>query len=252
MNSFVSFPVHSLFLHQRVLITGSLLGLLVACGTPSRPAPPASETPAVVEAPVTQVPSQAALDDAERERRYVADILYDGMRALRADRLMTPAENSAYHYFNRALAFDPGNTVALDGLQEIAMRYVQLADTAARQGQFDNAESFLRRAAQVDGDLPAIATGRQNLEAARAQTHSVHTLNNRELAGRQETLSQRLREIAALVAENDTFVMITAPNDEQGRWIYAQLQESLPGSRLRADIEIGDQASIRLVLPRTS
>jgi tetratricopeptide (TPR) repeat protein len=174
------------------------------------------------------------------------------MRALRADRLMTPAEDSAYHYFSRVLAFEPDNAVAHDGLRDIALRYVQLAGAASRQGQFDNAEAFLRRAEDVDDELPALAAARQTLATARAQTHSVHKLNNRELAQRQPAIVQKLEEIAGLVAASNTFVLITAPNDELGRWIYAQLQTSMAQARLRADIEIGEQASVRLVLPRTT
>lgn len=240
-----------------ILVAAALAFSVTGCqlGAPApEPAPvPVTEPVSTNTASVTeQLAAEAAREDAERHRRYIADILYDGMRALRADRLMTPAEDSAYHYFSRALAFEPDNTVARDGMREIALRYLQLADTASRQGQFDNAETFLRRAESVDDKLPAIASARQTLATARAQTHSVHTLNNRELVQRQPTVARQLEDIARLVAENNTFVLITAPNDELGRWIYAQLQASMTDARLRADIEIGEQASIRLVLPRTT
>ncbi|WP_339859735.1 hypothetical protein [Pseudohongiella acticola] len=251
------FDVRFILTAMRLLTTASLTLVLVSCEL----APPERETGATVvaesETPETisiaeQLAAEAEREDAERQRRYIADILYDGMRALRTDRLMTPAEDSAYHYFSRVLAFEPDNTVARDGMRDIALRYVQLADTASRQGQFDNAETFLRRANSVDPELPAIAAARQTLAAARAQTHSVHRLNNRELSQRQPAVVQQLEEIARLVAANNTFVLITAPNDELGRWIYAQLQTSMAQARLRADIEIGEQASVRLVLPRSS
>jgi hypothetical protein len=61
----------------------------------------------------------------------------------------------------------------------------------------------------------------------------------------------RLRELAQVVAETNAFVMITAPNDEHGRWMYMQIQEGLGDIRVRGDIEIGEQASVRLVLPQT-
>lgn len=239
----------------RMLAAAALAFAVSSCEL-TAPAPepasaPVSEAPEAVDASLAeQLAAEAAREDAERHRRYIADILYDGMRALRADRLMTPAEDSAYHYFSRVLAFEPDNTVAHEGLRDVALRYLQLADTASRQGQFDNAEIFLRRAEDVDDELPAIAAARQRLEAARAQTHSVHTLDNRELAQRQPAIARQLEDIARLAAEHNTFVLITAPNDELGRWIYAQLQASLTDSRLRADIEIGEQASVRLVLPR--
>ncbi|MBC54890.1 MAG: hypothetical protein CMQ34_13765 [Gammaproteobacteria bacterium] len=240
----------------RMLAAATMTLALSSC---QLPAPEPAHTPvpalpaAVVDASVAeQLAAEAAREDAERHRRYIADILYEGMRALRADRLMTPVEDSAYHYFSRVLAFEPDNTVAHDGMRDIALRYLQLADTASRQGQFDNAETFLRRAESVDDELPAIAAAKQRLVAARAQTHSVHTLDNRDLVQRQPAIARQLEDIARLAAEHNTFVLITAPNDELGRWIYAQLQASMTDARLRADIEIGEQASIRLVLPRTS
>lgn len=241
----------------RLIVLTSLLLSLAACelSQPQRVSDPVSGSvpvSAVTEAAAELAAAEAEREDAERHRRYIADILYDGMRALRSDRLMMPPEDSAYHYFSRVLAFEPDNTIAHDGMRDIALRYLQLADTASRQGQFDNAETILRRAESVDDELPAIAVARQTLATARAQTHSVHTLNNRQLLGRQASVAQQLEGIARLVAENNTFVLITAPNDELGRWIYAQLQASMTEMRLRADIEIGEQATVRLVLPRTT
>lgn len=227
-----------------------LLLFAVGCETPARQVVYAPQ-----EAPLEQAPAPViapVIDDEERQRRFIADILYDGMRALRADRLMTPPADSAYHYFSRALAFEPGNTVALDGLQDILQGYLQLASTASRQGQFANAELFLRRAAQVDQTHPGISVGRAAIERERQRTHSVHTLNAGELRNRQPALTQQLRELAGVVASVDAFVLITAPNDEMGRWIYAQLQDALDSYRVRGDIEIGEQPTVRLVLPQNN
>lgn len=229
--------------------------LLVSACTPTTPAqPPAAQQPATTPDPDFEAMSAAdrAAEDAERHRRYVADILYDGLRALRADRLMTPPEDSAYHYFNRALALDPGNTVALDGMADILQRYLQLADTAAWQGQFDNAEQFLRRAGQVDPQHPGIAQARTRLNTERERTHSVHVLDPRQLRSRDSALVDRLRALAATVVQADAFVLITAPNDEMGRWIYAQMQDALTEVRLRGDIEIGESPTVRLVVNRNS
>lgn len=228
----------------------SVLALLAACQTPPQQPVVVEPTPTVTPGP-TVLPARD-LDERERERRFIADILYDGMRALRADRLMTPAEDSAYRHFSRALALDPGNTVALDGLQEIVQRYLQLADTASRQGQFDNAESFLRRAGQVDSRHSGIEAAYANLEAERNRTHSVHPLDVRELRNREAALTRQLQELARVVEDINAFVLITAPTDELGRWIYAQLQEGLLDYRIRGDIEIGAQPTVRLVVTQRS
>ncbi|HBX37103.1 MAG TPA: hypothetical protein DEG76_07390 [Pseudohongiella sp.] len=225
-----------------VFLTG-----LAAC-TVQQPQP---ATP--VEEPVVEPPAEdqstvtSLLDEEERHRRMVSDILYSGMRALRADRLLTPPEDSAYRYFSRALALDPGNNVALEGMQDIVRRYLQLAELSSRQGQFDNAETYLRRAAQVDPDYEGIVAAHNNLAAERERTHSVHTLDGRALYARNESMVDQLQQLARTVYETQAFVLITAPNDELGRWIYAQMQAALIDYRVRGDIEIGDQATVRLV-----
>tara|TARA_R100001143_G_C3345297_1_gene126436 strand:+ start:187 stop:963 length:777 start_codon:yes stop_codon:yes gene_type:complete len=227
----------------------SLLFLTGAIGCTvqqAQPAPPAQEP--VVEVPSDDLDSVSAeRDEAEQQRRIVADILYSGMRALRADRLLTPPEDSAYRYFSRALALDPGNSVALDGMQDIVLRYLQLAELSSRQGQFENAETYLRRAAQVDPGHDGIVAARNNLAAERERTHSVHTLDGRALYARNEAMVNQLQQLARVVHETQAFVLITAPNDELGRWIYARMQDALTDYRVRGDIEIGDQATVRLV-----
>lgn len=225
----------------------AVLAVLAACQAPPQRTVVLEPIPTVAPDPLPPQPEQT-LDEQERERRYIADILYDGMRALRADRLMTPAEDSAYRHFSRALAIEPGNTVALDGMQEIVERYLQLADTASRQGQFDNAESFLRRAAQVDSRHPGIETAYATLETERNRTHSVHSLDARELRNREASLTHQLQELARVVVDINAFVLITAPNDEMGRWIYAQLQEAVAEYRVRGNIEIGARPTVRLVV----
>lgn len=228
-----------------------VLPIFLASCAQQPPAPPTQLVAEEVPPPSEEFVSQSALDDAERARRYVADILFDGMRALRADRLMTPPENSAYHFFNRALALDPENQIAKDGISDIAARYLQLADLSGRQGQFDNAESFLRRAAQVDNNHPGLESANRRLQSERQSTHSVTSLNSRDVINRDASVITRLRELAQVIAETNAFVMITAPNDELGRWMYLQIQDALADVRVRGDIEIGEQASVRLVLPQT-
>lgn len=228
-----------------------LIAFVLAACAQQRPTSPAEAVVETTPEPIEESISAFAIDDAERERRYVADILFEGMRALRSDRLMTPPESSAYHYFNRALALDADNQIAKDGIRDIAARYLQLADLAGRQGQFDNAETFLRRAAQVDNNHPGIEQATQRLQSERQSTYSVVTLNSRNVINRDASVITQLRELARVVADTNAFVMITAPNDELGRWMYLQMQDVLGDVRVRGDIEIGEQASVRLVLPQS-
>lgn len=199
-------------------------------------------------------PLQTALlgsESEERYRRMIADWLYDGLRALSDDRLLTPAEASAHAYFSRVLALEPDNEIARDGLQDIVDRYAQLADIASRQGQFDNAEMFLRRGEQINADHASIADSRSLLAQERERTVGVYTIDGRSVANRDETALETLREIASRIADDSSelFVLITAPSDEQGRWMFTQIRDALAEPRLRGDIEIGSQPSVRILNP---
>lgn len=250
------FPVRSRLLkstaYLRPLGTLSLVLLVAACQST---APPTSQptTPVPVEEMSEQTLAEIQQarherEDAERHRQYVANILYDGMRAVREDRLTTPVEDSAYHYFNRALALDPGNQVALDGLQDIVHRYLELMEKASRQGHFDTAEQFLDRARLVDPDASGLSAAIDNLQMERERTHSVHHFEFLGVRNQQPIVAESLRQIAGTVAQTNAFVLITAPSDEMGRWMYAQVQSGMNNSRIRADIEIGEQPSVRLVV----
>ena len=186
--------------------------------------------------------------ELSRQRR-IADVLFEGVKALNANRLMTPLENSALTYFNRALAMDPGNEVALQGIQDIVGKYLQLASEAGRQGQFASAESYLRRAEQVDREHPGIAPAWVALEQEKQSSDEVHTLDGRALANQSPDLSAKLGEIGQKIRESGAFVLITAPNDAQARWIYAQMQAAVEGYRIRGNIEMGGTPTIRLILP---
>src|SRR5690606_23927389 len=74
--------------------------------------------------------AQAEYEVELSRQRRIADVLFEGVKALNANRLMTPVDNSALTYFNRALVMDPGNAVALQGIQDIVGKYLQLASEA--------------------------------------------------------------------------------------------------------------------------
>ena len=227
--------------------------LLFSCQPTQQPPPkvtPAPQPIAVID--TSEQDATAAFRKELRQQLALADLLYEGLRALAADRLMTPAEGSALSIFNRVLSTHPDNQVALDGIRDIAGRYLELADTAARQGHFDNAQLYLRRAETVYPEHQSLAAASRSLEFERQRTHSVHPINARELSARSETLIQQLQEIAVQVRDRDLFLMITAPDDTVGRWIYAQMQSAVEGYRLRADIEIGEQPAVRLVKPQAA
>ncbi|HEY7885141.1 MAG TPA: tetratricopeptide repeat protein [Cellvibrionaceae bacterium] len=78
------------------------------------------------------------------------DDLLRAEQALAQDRLMLPAHDSAYLYYQRVLAVDPGNRAAEQGLARIAERYLALAESAVEQGQHSQAQTYLERVLQIN------------------------------------------------------------------------------------------------------
>lgn len=242
---------HGFCNHSRAGLVLSLPLFLLACESAPAPEQP-PEPPAVSIEPETEpAPARSVLDAEERYRRMIADWLYDGLRALQDDRLLTPSASSAHHYFSRVLALESDNELAREGLQDIVNRYAQLAETAARQGQFDNAELFLRRAERVNADHSVLEQSRALLQTERERTHSMHILDGRSVADRSDAAQEQLLAIAGGLEEsrNELFVLVTAPNDEQGRWMFTLIRDALNEPRLRGSIEIGSQPSVRLLRP---
>lgn len=187
------------------------------------------------------IPSQPSL-----EERLVADTLFEGLQALDQDKLLTPVDDNAYSRFQRVLAIDPTNEIALEGIEQILLRYVELSAEASRRGQFSDAESFLEKAAFVDKDHPALKGGRMLLEAELNSGDLIFELNNEDFLNRTEIAVAYLAEIAQKARESNAFFLITAPNDNLARWMYLQMRIAVPGFRLRGNIELANQISIRL------
>jgi tetratricopeptide (TPR) repeat protein len=218
------------------------------------------QAPRVVEAPAPEpvvedtsaadiAAAEAAFEAQLRYQRQIADLNYEGIKALNASRLLTPPETSAHAYFSRVLAIEPDNAAALKGIQDIVAKYLQLAQQASTQGLYDNAKSYLRRAEEVDRNHTGIAPAWAALEAAMKSSDVIHSLDARDLANRSETLTAQLASIALQARESGAFFLITAPNDAQARWIYAQMQAAVEGHRLRGNIELGESPTIRLIMP---
>ena len=180
-------------------------------------------------------------------QQLIADLLYEGLQALDANRLTTPLDNNAHSRFSRVLAYQRDNKIALQGIQDIVTKYLGLAHGAGRRGQFDNAELMIERAKFVDESHPGIAPAMQALLLERQSTDKFYHLDAQQLASHSESMQEKLKEIGAYARDNETFVLITAPTDGQARWVYLQMQEASEGYRLRANIEIGELATVRLI-----
>lgn len=226
-------------------------GLLAACATetPAPANPDTGRNSEYAEVRTITGASVSSRQQVQNPQQLIAELLYEGLQALDQDRLLTPLDNNAHARFQRVLAYDPTNQLALEGLESIVLRYIELADTAILQGLFDQAVLFLDRARFVNESHPAIAAAAARLEAERGSGDLFFDLDARQVAARSEAMQEQLAAIARQAREHQAFFLITAPSDEQARWMFSVMRDAVEGYRLRGNIELAARHSVRLRMP---
>jgi hypothetical protein len=197
-------------------------------------------------APVVEAPPPPPAPDAEqvRRQRMLADKLYSAKRAYDDNRLMTPAGNSAYDIYTEVLRLDPTNTVALSGLDEIALRYIALADEASNKGQYDQASGLLDRSARLGSQRAELLAARDRLAQARKNRVEMHALDPAQLTAQSVEVMNELATIAQDLQRRDATFVINARTDPEGRWIYKVMREAVGGARLHGNIGISGTPGI--------
>lgn len=177
-------------------------------------------------------------------------------KALARDRLLSPASGNAYDYYASVLLLDPANKSASLGLQAIVLRYVGLARSAAQESHFKEANIYLDRALSIDPNNQKVQTLVQGLreDAAPLQVQTTIAenavlLDQRLLTKRSTRVIEQLGLLAIQIKRDNSTLVIVARNDAEGRWIYQQMREAVPGYLLRGDIQIGTPARVELQAP---
>lgn len=196
---------------------------------------------------------------AERLERDIQQLLNAAERALAADRLTKPAHDNAYDRFQAVLLLRPNHPQAISGLQQVMLRYLALARQSAARSELGKARALLERARQVDKDSVQIAELDRQLAAQQARQQSdsktvsaqsnEYVLPASELDKRGEKIVTQLQQIAQQARGSGEFLLIVARGDAEGRWIYQQMKEAVPGFRLRGDIQLGRKAKVLLLPP---
>jgi len=229
--------------------------LLVACAAPvelSHEAQQEADGEGLGSPNLTEIAEDeiTSITPIVNERQFIADLLYEALQALDNDRLLTPVDDNAHGRFKRVLAYEPDNEIALEGLQDIVQRYVELAEQSMRRGLFEEAKTFLDNARFVDASHPDIAGASLALQSEMNSADLFFNLDNREFAGKTEKAMVQLADIAEQARQENAFFLITAPNDEQARWMFGIMRDAVSGYRLRGNIELSSQTTIRLRLPK--
>ncbi len=232
-------------------VTAGLAGCATAQGPLAVLAPMEEETKEPVQEKPAPVPANTVEDD-------VAKLLADAEFALSTDRLTSPIHDNAFDRFQAVLILQPNNPQAQSGLRKILLRYLVLARAAASQEEYGKARALLERARWVDKDDPDIEQFSREIAAASAaqkRNQPGSTVADNEYPLAKDQLDKQavgvvdhLQEIARQARESGNSLLIVARSDAEGRWIYQQMKEAVPGFRLRGDIKLGREPKI-LLLP---
>lgn len=233
----------------RLVSVLGLVGILTACqSTPKQ------------EEPVVPVVQQQAPVPVEltAQQKAVNALLSEADYCLSQNKLLNPIADNAHDRYRSVLLMDPANERAKLGLQTIALRYVEQARTAAKRGNLSEAQMLIRYARGIDNN-PVVQDAAETLRKqiatmpppAPAKPYQAGegevVLDAKMLQAKDPQITTQLTGVAQKAKQTDQFVLIIARSDAEGRWIYQQLRNAVPGYLVRGDIKMGSPARVKLV-----
>jgi serine/threonine-protein kinase PpkA len=93
-----------------------------------------------------------------RDQEQIDELLHTAQAALADNRLVRPADDSAYYYYQKVLELDPNNSQARDGVTYIADRYFTLAKKAVEKGQYTKAKQYVQLGLSAQSDHPSLVS----------------------------------------------------------------------------------------------
>ncbi len=243
----MSYPV--LTLPIRLACLFGLTTLLSACQLFSKKPQAEVLVPEIIQPVIVAAPVLT------EQQKHIRSLLNEADYALSQNKLLNPISDNAHDRYRSVLLMDATNERAKVGLQTIALRYVELARTAAVRGNIGEAQSLIRYARGIDNN----AVVRDAAETIRKQIASMppakpyqaaegeYLLDGKLLQAKDSQIISQLNSVALKAKQTGDLVLIIARSDAEGRWIYQQLRSAVPGFLVRGDIKIGQPARVKLV-----
>ena len=172
--------------------------------------------------PEEQDPSTAP---AEVDPRIIP-LLAKADEAYIEDRLTTPLDDNAYLRYLQVLSIDPDNEKANQGIANIVEKYLAWSIENVYQARYRRARDFLNKARSVDEDHPNIAAVENMVNTYASGRTQTFELSRKSTELRDSQTVSTLGSIAAEISKHQATVVIEAPSDATGRWIYQQLNEA--------------------------
>ncbi len=103
----------------------------------------------------------------EEQQKMIDEWLAKADAALQRGDLTTPARENAFEYYQRILFENPDNAAAKAGIQRVAGKFIELAETQLLASNLAVAEAYLAAAAQVDSTHPNILAMKEKIQTQR-------------------------------------------------------------------------------------
>jgi serine/threonine-protein kinase PpkA len=179
-----------------------------------------SESLALIEKGLTVAPWHTDLQSlrdtvtrqlqGQQRQEKLEGLLAAAKEQFAASWLTTPKGNNAYETYTQVLQLSPQDKRALDGLQHIAERYLQLGQSQFRQGDLNKSLVFCDRGLTVDPK-------HSELLALRAEIQHRHEVETQ--------LRQTLRPLLAKASQQLAALHLTEPEGDNAHETYLQVLE---------------------------
>jgi tetratricopeptide (TPR) repeat protein len=136
---------------------------------------------------------QQNIRNSERKNQ-VSQLLEEAKAALADNRLSSPAGDNAYDKYQSALALDPQNMAAMQGVSAIAAMYLKQSIAEAEQKNFSRARALVAAAIQIDSQHPDLQNSQQKINQFEAleQQEKMNLADQKEQTQEEILLQQEL------------------------------------------------------------
>jgi|TARA_B110000263_G_C15260967_1_gene488803 hypothetical protein len=175
----------------------------------------------------------------------ISTLLAKAETALANNRLTTPIDDNAYLWYLQVLAIDTQHESANTGISDIVEKYLSWAISNSDTGSAARAFDYLSKAKSVDESHPSIAAVEAYLSSKTTIRTARFPIDRTQLREKNTYIQSKLYEIAEEIDRLEASIVIHAPTDSLGRWIYQKLNSNT-GSRISAIFEISNNPQIVL------
>lgn len=175
----------------------------------------------------------------------ISTLLAKAETALANNRLTTPIDDNAYLWYLQVLAIDTHHESANMGISDIVEKYLSWAISNSDTGSVARAFDYLNKARSVDENHPSITAVEAYLASKTTTRTARFPIDKTQLREKNVEVQSKLREISEEIDRLDASIVIYAPSDDLGRWIYQELNGNTE-SRVSAVFEINSNPQIVL------